>query len=122
MGSAEQHKHRPISAPVIQPPPCYTDSQCDFQAHPHASPPPPAYHQSVHPSPQASHHRLPEYYYSPASSSYQQQPFSTGVYYYQPTPPPQTVIIQETPSRTNDACCWGCLAALCLCFAIEECC
>ncbi|KAI9246438.1 hypothetical protein BDA99DRAFT_526874 [Phascolomyces articulosus] len=42
--------------------------------------------------------------------------------YYEMTPAPQTVIVRDTPSRTKDACCWGCLAAICLCFGIKECC
>ncbi|KAL1928809.1 hypothetical protein VTP01DRAFT_2595, partial [Rhizomucor pusillus] len=48
---------------------------------------------------------------------------SDGQYYfYSPTPAPETVAIRDKPSRTKAACCWGCLAALCLCFASEECC
>ncbi|EPB84225.1 hypothetical protein HMPREF1544_09017 [Mucor circinelloides 1006PhL] len=42
--------------------------------------------------------------------------------FYHPTPPPQTVIIYRQPTRSKDACCWGCLAALCLCFGAKECC
>ncbi|KAG2190673.1 hypothetical protein INT46_008263 [Mucor plumbeus] len=42
--------------------------------------------------------------------------------FYQPTPPPETVIVHSVPKKTNDACCWGCAAALCLCFGLEECC
>ncbi|KAI7905285.1 uncharacterized protein BX663DRAFT_502343 [Cokeromyces recurvatus] len=43
-------------------------------------------------------------------------------FYYHSTPPPQTVIIYRQPARSKDACCWGCLAALCLCFGAKECC
>ncbi|KAL7321686.1 hypothetical protein PS15m_001431 [Mucor circinelloides] len=42
--------------------------------------------------------------------------------FYQPTPAPETVIVHSVPKKTNDACCWGCAAALCLCFGLEECC
>ncbi|KAI8882941.1 hypothetical protein K501DRAFT_323715 [Backusella circina FSU 941] len=47
---------------------------------------------------------------------------STSNSFYQPTPPPQTVIIHRQPTRSKDACCWGCLAAMCLCFGAKECC
>ncbi|CAO3640151.1 unnamed protein product [Mucor hiemalis] len=43
-------------------------------------------------------------------------------HYYQPTPPPETVVVHSIPKKTNDACCWGCAAALCLCFGLKECC
>ncbi|KAI7886364.1 uncharacterized protein EV154DRAFT_17339 [Mucor mucedo] len=43
-------------------------------------------------------------------------------YFYKPTPPPETVVVHSVPKKTNDACCWGCAAALCLCFGLEECC
>ncbi|CAO3702762.1 unnamed protein product [Rhizopus stolonifer] len=43
--------------------------------------------------------------------------------YYRPTPPPDSVlVVHEKPEKSKDACCWGCLAALCLCFGIKECC
>ncbi|KAI9322382.1 hypothetical protein BX666DRAFT_1894343 [Dichotomocladium elegans] len=41
---------------------------------------------------------------------------------YQPTPPPDSVVVHNTPSRSKYPCCLGCLAAICLCCAIEECC
>ncbi|KAI7897619.1 uncharacterized protein BX663DRAFT_527704 [Cokeromyces recurvatus] len=45
-----------------------------------------------------------------------------GHFYYQPTPPPETVIVHSVPKKSKDACCWGCAAALCLCFGLKECC
>ncbi|CAO3699816.1 unnamed protein product [Rhizopus stolonifer] len=41
---------------------------------------------------------------------------------YCPTPPPQTIIVHKHPSKSKASCCWGCLAALCLCFGAKECC
>ncbi|GAN11241.1 hypothetical protein MAM1_0513c10800 [Mucor ambiguus] len=50
-------------------------------------------------------------------------PLSTSqAQFYQPTPAPETVVVHSVPKKTNDACCWGCAAALCLCFGLEECC
>ncbi|KAI9018055.1 hypothetical protein CLU79DRAFT_761480 [Phycomyces nitens] len=88
------------SAPV--PPPVYpTDPYYEMTDQ---SPPPPAYRA----------HHLSQYAIHPS-----QQP---DVYYYQPTPPPQSVLVHSRPKKGNDACCLGCLAALCLCFGIQECC
>lgn len=42
--------------------------------------------------------------------------------FYHPTPAPQTVVINRQPTKAKDACCLGCLAALCLCFGAKECC
>ncbi|KAI8149833.1 hypothetical protein BJV82DRAFT_584802 [Fennellomyces sp. T-0311] len=42
--------------------------------------------------------------------------------FYEPTPAPQTVVVHDTPGRSKDACCWGCIAAITLCFGIKECC
>lgn len=42
--------------------------------------------------------------------------------FYQPTPAPNTVVIHDTPTRSKNACCLGCLAAMCLCCGIQECC
>ncbi|SAL96705.1 hypothetical protein [Absidia glauca] len=72
--------------------------------------PPPAY-QPVH-----HHHSMTarsrySHYIEPGASSR----------FYQPTPPPQTVIVHDTPSRSKDACCWGCVAGLILCFGAKEC-
>ncbi|KAI8089226.1 uncharacterized protein BX664DRAFT_332477 [Halteromyces radiatus] len=72
--------------------------------------PPPAYHSS------SFHHSLS----SRARYSQYIQPI-TSVHFYQPTPPPQTVIVHDTPSRSKDACCWGCVAGLILCFGAKEC-
>ncbi|KAI9480980.1 MAG: hypothetical protein EXX96DRAFT_199354 [Benjaminiella poitrasii] len=55
-----------------------------------------------------------------AQSMYQQQ--DAHCYHYKSIPPPQTVIIYRQPARSKDACCWGCLAAVCLCFGAKECC
>ncbi|EIE82550.1 hypothetical protein RO3G_07255 [Rhizopus delemar RA 99-880] len=71
--------------------------------------PPPAYQPTT------------QYYYPP---HHPQEPSSKDYlnYSYYPTPSPQTVIIQRQPTRSKDSCCWGCLAALCLCFGAKECC
>ncbi|KAG1372552.1 hypothetical protein G6F61_010952 [Rhizopus arrhizus] len=70
--------------------------------------PPPAYQPTAH------------YYYPP---NHIQEPSKDYLNYsYYPTPSPQTVIIQRQPTRSKDSCCWGCLAALCLCFGAKECC
>ncbi|ORX51631.1 hypothetical protein DM01DRAFT_1337136 [Hesseltinella vesiculosa] len=74
------------------------------------SPPPPAYQASVH-----HHHSL-------SHNRYSQLVPSSSVYFYQPTPAPQTVIVHDTPSRSKDACCWGCVAGLILCFGAKEFC
>ncbi|KAG2200362.1 hypothetical protein INT47_002276 [Mucor saturninus] len=50
------------------------------------------------------------------------EPKPVAGYFYKPTPPPETVVVHSVPKKTNDACCWGCAAALCLCFGLEECC
>ncbi|KAG0995368.1 hypothetical protein G6F57_008876 [Rhizopus arrhizus] len=70
--------------------------------------PPPAYQPTAH------------NYYPP---NHIQEPSKDYLNYsYYPTPSPQTVIIQRQPTRSKDSCCWGCLAALCLCFGAKECC
>ncbi|KAG1147026.1 hypothetical protein G6F37_007540 [Rhizopus arrhizus] len=70
--------------------------------------PPPAYQPTA------------QYYYPPNNI---QEPSKDYLNYsYYPTPSPQTVIIQRQPTRSKDSCCWGCLAALCLCFGAKECC
>ncbi|KAG2226135.1 hypothetical protein INT45_011752 [Circinella minor] len=127
MGVPEQHKFRPTSAPVL-PPPCYNEAQQHNVNSNHNTnyfqQPPPAY---------------PGYHYNPASSSSSSyQPLGSNVqqggkffiiillliimmiikYKLEA----YIFLIKQTPSRTDDACCWGCLAALCLCFAAEECC
>ncbi|KAI8391238.1 uncharacterized protein BYT42DRAFT_641749 [Radiomyces spectabilis] len=94
MGKDKLHSQRHISAPV--PPRLCFNGQ----------------NQAVDPS-------HPSPYYDTMSAS---SPYNQNAFYYQPTPPPQTVVVHQTPSRSKDACCWGCLAALCLCFASEECC
>ncbi|KAI8336491.1 hypothetical protein BD560DRAFT_440365 [Blakeslea trispora] len=43
-------------------------------------------------------------------------------HFYHPTPAPDTVVVHSVPKKTDDACCWGCAAALCLCFGLKECC
>ncbi|OBZ82903.1 hypothetical protein A0J61_09045 [Choanephora cucurbitarum] len=48
--------------------------------------------------------------------------FSKKAQFYHPTPAPDTVVVHSVPKKTDDACCWGCAAALCLCFGIKECC
>ncbi|CEI88174.1 hypothetical protein RMCBS344292_02572 [Rhizopus microsporus] len=50
------------------------------------------------------------------------QVYEHNNHFYHPTPPPQTVIIHRQPTKSKDSCCWGCLAALCLCFGAKECC
>ncbi|KAI8091434.1 uncharacterized protein B0P05DRAFT_527524 [Gilbertella persicaria] len=42
--------------------------------------------------------------------------------FYLPQPAPQTVVVYRQPAKSKDACCWGCLAAICLCFGAKECC
>ncbi|KAI7871645.1 hypothetical protein BDF14DRAFT_1878484 [Spinellus fusiger] len=86
-------------------PPCAVPLQPLYPSDPYYempdhSPPPPAYRA----------HHLSQFV----------QP--TQVYYYQPTPPPQSVLVHSRPKKGNDACCLGCLAALLLCFGIQECC
>ncbi|KAI8335646.1 hypothetical protein EDC96DRAFT_354549 [Choanephora cucurbitarum] len=49
------------------------------------------------------------------------QPPTHNQFYY-PQPVPQTVIVHRQPAKSKDACCWGCLAAICLCFGAKECC
>lgn len=49
-------------------------------------------------------------------------PNEPDVFYYYPTPAPETVVIHSIPKKSKDACCWGCAAALCLCFGLKECC
>ncbi|KAI8338894.1 hypothetical protein BC941DRAFT_421515 [Chlamydoabsidia padenii] len=74
--------------------------------------PPPAYQPIF-----THHHSL-----TPPRSRYSHyiEPNTSG-HFYQPTPPPQTVIVHDTPSRSKDACCWGCIAGLILCFGAKEC-
>ncbi|KAI8641082.1 hypothetical protein BD408DRAFT_346766 [Parasitella parasitica] len=79
--------------------------------------PPPAY--------QPPHHiaaNITEPPQSLQSKSIQNLNSFNQINFYQPTPPPQTVIVHRQPTRSKDACCWGCLAALCLCFGAKECC
>ncbi|CAO3592572.1 unnamed protein product [Absidia cylindrospora] len=73
--------------------------------------PPPAY------QPMFTHHHSMN---SQSRYSHYVEP-TTAVHFYQPTPPPQTVIVHDTPSRSKDACCWGCVAGLILCFGAKEC-
>ncbi|ORZ21574.1 hypothetical protein BCR42DRAFT_407860 [Absidia repens] len=73
--------------------------------------PPPAYQPIFN-----HHHSLS----SRSRSKHYVQPVAS-VYFYQPTPSPQTVIVHDTPSRSKDACCWGCVAGLILCFGAKEC-
>ncbi|KAI7858699.1 hypothetical protein BDC45DRAFT_497440 [Circinella umbellata] len=71
---------------------------------------------------------LPEQWAPSSPTQVQLEPWgrkqhpTTPHVYYEMTPAPQTVIVRDTPSRTKDACCWGCLAAICLCCGIKECC
>ncbi|KAI9303627.1 hypothetical protein BJ944DRAFT_268085 [Cunninghamella echinulata] len=76
--------------------------------------PPPAYQPNIY-----HHHSLPSSQKGNRYSHYIQP--STSAYFYEPTPPPQSVIVHDTPSRSKDACCWGCVSCLILCFGAREC-
>ncbi|KAI8339088.1 hypothetical protein BC941DRAFT_469270 [Chlamydoabsidia padenii] len=73
--------------------------------------PPPAYQPMFN---QHHHHSLN----SRSRHSHHGEP---TISFYHPTPLPQTVIVHDTPSRSKDACCWGCVAGLILCFGAKEC-
>ncbi|SAM03694.1 hypothetical protein [Absidia glauca] len=78
-------------------------------------------------------HRSPPPAYQPMFSQHHPQHHSLNsrsrhshyvepsVSFYHPTPLPQTVIVHDIPSRSKDACCWGCVAGLILCFGAKEC-
>ncbi|KAI9477903.1 MAG: hypothetical protein EXX96DRAFT_568643 [Benjaminiella poitrasii] len=77
---------------------------------------------SLHPSSrhvQSSSYSLRQPYNSlnPTTTTEQQYP-----HFYQLTPAPETVVVHSVPKKSKDACCWGCAAALCLCFGLQECC
>ncbi|KAI8371121.1 hypothetical protein BD560DRAFT_329153 [Blakeslea trispora] len=59
--------------------------------------------------------------YQPPSLGLHTTPSKHSPFYY-PQPAPQTVIVHRQPTKSKDACCWGCLAAICLCFGAKECC
>ncbi|KAI9019372.1 hypothetical protein CLU79DRAFT_836685 [Phycomyces nitens] len=100
------------SAPA-PPPPRYRPLSETSVSDPYSTPPP-AYQPTLQYS--SSLHVLP-------SQTRASQPrFPTGVYSYQPLPTPEVNIIHDKPTRSHDACCWGCLVAVLLCFGIKECC
>ncbi|KAI7863667.1 hypothetical protein BDF14DRAFT_1842032 [Spinellus fusiger] len=105
-----QHLTSPISIPPPRYQPINEGSLADTLQD--ACSPPPAYQTTLQHT--SSLHAFP-------SHGRHSQRLSPGAY-YQPIPPPQAVIIHHKPIRSHDACCWGCLAALCLCFGIKECC
>ncbi|KAI8078405.1 hypothetical protein BDF21DRAFT_463640 [Thamnidium elegans] len=105
----EKKRAHHISAPISPNYPGFGNSTSDsfFDDYP----PPPAY------QPQLNH--------NPTMNAQQKtnlNHFNQMNEFYHPTPPPQTVIIYRQPTRSKDACCWGCLAAMCLCFGAKECC
>ncbi|KAG2197217.1 hypothetical protein INT47_003592 [Mucor saturninus] len=86
-------------------------------------PPPPAY------QPPQLHSTMNEHQQQVLEQQHQQQKCNNNLnnfnqinQFYLPTPAPQTVIVYRQPTRSKDACCWGCLAAICLCFGAKECC
>ncbi|KAI8373090.1 uncharacterized protein BYT42DRAFT_647033 [Radiomyces spectabilis] len=61
----------------------------------------------------------PSYQPPPQAQYYNQYPPPQPQGYYQPTPPPQTVYVQQQPQSHSNDMCWGCLAACCICCALD---
>ncbi|KAL0083065.1 hypothetical protein J3Q64DRAFT_1836707 [Phycomyces blakesleeanus] len=102
----------PTPAPL--PPPRYRPLSETSVSDPYSTPPP-----AYQPSLQYSN----SLYILPSQQTRSSKPRSPiGAYYYQPLPTPEIKVIHHKPTRSHDACCWGCLVAVLLCFGIKECC